>query len=133
MKREITTKDLRQFGLVLTGILGLFGLIHFLKGHTSAYPWFWGIAIVVLLSSIVSPRILRPVYNVFIKIAHALGWFNTRLILIVVYYVLLTPIGLIMRVFGKDPLDKKIDKDVDSYWIDRSEIVVTKETLEKQF
>jgi hypothetical protein len=55
-----------------------------------------------------------------------------RAILIVVYYVLLIPIGLVMRLFGKDFLNKKVDRAAQSYWIARSDAAGSRESLEKQ-
>ncbi len=131
--KEIKIKDLRQFGIVLGLILGAFGLIHFLKGHVNAYPWFWGVGAGALVLGVLVPRALKPVFIVFTKVAHGIGWFNTRVILILVYYLLVMPIGLIMRVFKKDPLDRRIDKEAGSYWVKREHAEVTVESLEKQF
>ena len=131
--KEVGTKDLRQFGAVLAGILAVFGVIHFLKGHVSVYPWFFAFAGGTLLFVIFLPVALKPVYAVFIRIAHGLGWFNTRVILILIYYFLLTPIGLIMRVFQKDPLDRKIEKHAGSCWIKRDHCAASTESLERQF
>ena len=52
------------------------------------------------------------------KFAHALGWVNTRVILTVVYLLIFTPVALIFKVIGKDPMERKIEK-VNSYWIKR--------------
>ena len=98
MKKEITIKDLRQFGVVLTIITGVLGSIHFFKGHTSAYPWFLGIAFISMVSSVFVPQALNPIFIVFTKVTSAIGWFNTRVILIFVYYLILVPIGLLMRI-----------------------------------
>jgi ABC-type glycerol-3-phosphate transport system permease component len=131
--KEVSVKDLRQFGIVLAIILGVIGGIHFLKGHASAYPWFWGFGASALIMAVFIPRILKPIYIVFTKIAHAIGWFNTRVILILVYYAILTPIGILMKVFGRDALNRKIDKSAESYWIKRQTVIPVKESLEKQF
>ncbi len=130
---DITTKELRKFGIVLGLILGAFGLIHYLKHHVNAWPWFWGFAAAAILVALIYPVALRPVYRVFTKVTHAIGWFNTRVILILLYYLLLTPIGLIMRLFGKEPLDRKIEKEKESYWIQRAVVKAAPESLEKQF
>ena len=131
--KEIKIKDLRQFGIALGIILGVIGGIHMLKGHVHAYPWFFWFAVASLLLGAVFPIVLKPLFIIFTKVAHAIGWFNTRVILIVVYYVLLTPIGLIMRILRKDPLDRKIDKNKETYWIDRVRVSATNDNLEKQF
>ena len=131
--KEITKKDLRQFGVGLGVILVILGTIHFFKHNDKTSYVLWGISIFPLISGIFIPNIIRPVYKVFLKVAHAIGWFNTRVILIVLYYLLLTPIGLIMKLFGKDLLNIRIDKKQKSYWIKRQTVRATRETLERQF
>jgi len=131
--KEVKKKDLRQFGIVLGFVLGLVGAIHFLKGHTNVYPWFLGAAGIALLLGVFMPWLLKPVFHGFTRVAHAIGWFNTRVILTLVYYVILTPIGLLMKVFRKDPLDRRVGGDAESYWIKRADLVAVKESLEKQF
>ena len=131
--KEPTQKDLRQFGITLGIILAVFGGIHYLKDNTSIYPWFAVFAVLAVFLGAFTPRTLKPVYFVFLKIAHAIGWFNTRVILVLVYYVLLAPIGLVMGVFKNDPLNRKLEKDAETYWIKRHNLTAGKEDLEKQF
>lgn len=114
-------------------ILGAFGGIHFIKGHADVYPWFLAVAAAALLLSVFVPRALKPVFFVFTKVAHGIGWFNTRAILILIYYLLLTPIGLVMKVFRKDSLNRRIDRSEGTYWIRRSDTAATKESLARQF
>ena len=76
---------------------------------------------------------LRPVYAVFIKVAHAIGWFNTKVILTLIYFALITPIAVIMRVLGNDPLNMKTDKKLSTYWVKRPVLKAAREQLEKQF
>jgi len=131
--KETTTKDLRQFGIVLGIILGVIGGIHYLKGNYNVYPWFFGFGAAALVLGAAAPGTLKVPFKVFTRVAHAIGWFNTRVILILVYYLLLTPIGLVMRLFGKDLLDLRIEKDAQSYWLPRPHSSAPRESLEKQF
>ncbi len=131
--KEVKIKDLRQFGIVLGCILGVIGGVHFLKGHANIYPWFLGFGAAALLTGVLIPRLLRPLFIVFTKMAHAIGWFNTRVILAMVYYFLLSPIGIIMKLFRRDPLARKVESNAESYWIKRVEETATKEGLERQF
>ena len=62
-------------------------------------------------------KFFKPIYDLWMKFAAVLAWINTRLILIVMFYLVITPIGLIMRLFGMDYLSLKIEKDKESYWI----------------
>jgi hypothetical protein len=132
-EKKIQKKDLREFGMVLSLILSLFAFIHFRKGHFDLSKWLSMFSGMSLLFAILVPAALMPAFKVFVKIAHALGWFNTRLILALVYYLIVTPIGIVLRVFGKDLLSLKLDKNKPSYWLDHHSGGVTKESLEKQF
>ncbi len=76
---------------------------------------------------------LKNVYAVFLKVAHAIGWFNTRAILIVIYFLFITPIAVVMKLFGKDPLNRKIDRNASTYWAKRPVLKAGKERLERQF
>lgn len=133
MKEKTEKKDLRQFGIVLGIILLVIGLVHYFKEHVNVYPYLFGFGVLFLLIGLVYPPLLKPIYIVFRKVTHAIGWFNTRVILILVYYLILTPIGLVMQLFRHDPLRKKQEKDVETYWIKRENITSAKESLERQF
>ena len=134
MKKEVSKKDLREFGLGLGLVLCAVGMMRYLKHPDGmGYVWLYMFGSFSACFAIMVPFMLSPVYKVFLKIAHAIGWVNTRVILVLVYYVLMTPIGLIMRMLGKDLLHKKIDKNVKSYWIKRECVLATVESLEKQF
>ena len=126
-------KDLRQFGMVLAAVLTVFGAIHFLKHRMILAQWFCGVVLIVLCLGLLAPGMLKNVYAVFLKAAHAIGWFNTRVILILIYYVILTPIAIIVRICGKDPLNRKIEKSASGYWSVRQSAKPVKEQLEKQF
>lgn len=111
-----SNQDLKKFGLVMAGVISLlFGLIIPFIAN-SAYPvWPWTIAAVFLIVSLTHPKLLRSVYKIWMKIGHILGFINTRIILAVLFFGLLTPIGLVLRLLGKDPLLKKIEPDLITY------------------
>ena len=60
--------------------------------------------------------ILRPIYVVWMKFAYILVWINMRVILGLFFYVVLTPVGLVFRLLGKDLIDQKIDRAAPTYW-----------------
>ena len=78
-----------------------------------------GTALVIL--GTVYPAALREVCAGWFMLAHALGWFNTRVLLTLFYYAVVSPIGLVMRFFGRDPLDRKWSQHQQSYWVEREE------------
>lgn len=126
-------KDIKQFGMVLAAMLIIFSAAQFIKHKILLSQWFFGAGCGMLCVTLLVPKALRPIYKIFLKVAHAIGWFNTRVILIIIYFVLLCPIAVIMKVAGKDLLNRKIDKGALTYWINRAASKVPKEQLEKQF
>ena len=74
-------------------------------------------------------KFLKPVYDIWMKFAAVLAWVNTRIILIVMFYLVFTPIGLIMKLFGSDQLGLRMEKEKESYWIKKD----GKVNYERQF
>lgn len=109
-------QELRKFGFMMAGVISLlFGVAIPFLGN-KAYPvWPWAIAAVFIILSLVQPKLLNQVYTLWMKIGHVLGWINTRIILAILFFGILTPIGIILRIFNKDPLFKKIEPDAVSY------------------
>ena len=66
------------------------------------------------------------------KFAHALGWVNTRIILTLVYLLIMTPLALIFKVIGKDPMNRKIGEE-GSYWIKRESKAFDRDSYRRQF
>lgn len=109
-------KELREFGLVTGAIVvALFGLLlPWLFDH--AWPrWPWIIAGVLWAWALLLPASLLPVYKGWMAIGHALGWINTRIILGIMFYLMFLPVGLILRLLGKDPMARRVDKSQASY------------------
>jgi hypothetical protein len=122
---ELDRKGYREFGLVTGAIVvGLFGIaIPFIFGLNyprwpAAWPlsWPWLILYVLGGLALVAPMALKPVYKVWMKFGLFMGaYIMTPLIMFVVFFTLFMPMGLIMRLFGKDLLSKKLDDSADTY------------------
>lgn len=125
-------KELRQFGYTMGTVLGILGVLFLWRGK-EWYPYFISLSVVFLVLAIVIPICLKPIQKLWMIIAVLLGWFMTRVILSLLFYLVITPIGLIMRVCGKDFLNRSFDKNNDSYWIPRKTATHSKEDYEKQF
>lgn len=124
---------LRKFGLT-TGaiIIVLFVLFFPWVFDMEALPtWPWIVAAALWVPAFLMPVALRPVYNLWMKIGHGLGWVNTRIILGILFYAMFVPMGLIMRLFGGDPMARKLDASVSSYR--KESIRVDKDRLEKPY
>ena len=131
-KTNFTAKELKDFGLIMAGMLILmFGLVlPWLFSYSTPYWPFvaaFGFAVVALLK----PLLLGPVNRVWLKISDFLGWVNTRLVMGVIFFLLIVPIGLIMRLFNKDPLNNEWSAVAKSYRIITK--VRDKDHLEKPF
>ena len=127
-------KQLRQFGLMVGGVLVLIGLWKLYQGkHETVRFILWSVGGLLIITGSIVPKLLTPVYWIWMKLAHLLGWVNTRLLLGIIFFVIITPMAVVMKVFGRDALNRKIDKDVDSYWIPRPPIASIKEHCERQF
>ncbi len=112
----MTKQELRKFGLTTGAIVAvLFGLfLPWLFNH--AWPtWPWVVGVVLWVWAMVLPATLAPVHHGWMKVGHALGWINTRIILGVMFYTVFFLVGLVMKVIGNDPMSRKIDKSVTSY------------------
>ena len=111
-----SSKELRKFGMVMAVGFGIIGSIFLWKDH-QAWRYLYGIGGFFLLFGLVLPKVLEPIEWAWMKFAHALGIVMTFILLTVTYLVVITPIGLAMRAFGKDPLNRKFDKTLNSYWV----------------
>jgi len=111
-----TPRELRLFALVMTGGLGVLGAL-LLWRDRPAWPYVLGLAALFLLLGLVAPTLLRPLERAWMKLAHVLGTIMTFVVLTLTYYLVLTPLGLLMRVFGKRPLDLPFEPDRPSYWV----------------
>ena len=114
--KKLDKKILREFGLITGGILVfLFGLfLPWLLEHE--FPsWPWIVAGILWTLAIILPMSLDPVYRVWMKIGHVLGWINTRIILGIMFYIIFLPVGLILKLAGKDPMTRKLNKTQGTY------------------
>lgn len=112
MSKNISKKQLRQFGLLLGfGFPILFGLVlPSIHGHQFKIWTLW-IGIPNLSLSLIRPYFLRYPYEIWMKLGYILGWFNSRLILGLIFLIVLQPIALVMKLFKYDPLRKKKSKN----------------------
>lgn len=113
-------RQLRTFGLTVGGILALIGTWP-LAIHGETVRWWTLVPGVILVTlGVAAPAGLAAVYRIWMKAGYSLGWVNTRIILGIVFYGLITPIGLAMRWLGRDPMRRSISTDCETYRVARS-------------
>jgi hypothetical protein len=125
-------REVRKFGLLFALICTLVAGYSFYKSGT-AWPYFAGGAVFFLLTGLFVHAVLRPIYIGWMKFAFVLAWINTRILLGIFFYGIITPTGLLMRLFGKDLLDKKIDRSASSYWQKRDPAPIDRSRYERLF
>jgi len=122
-------KEIRKFGFLMGGVLIVIAIFLLWKG-SSYYQTVFLIGILFGILGLIIPMILKPIYIIWMTFATILGWIMTRVILTVLFYLIVTPIGLIAWIFGAKFLDLSWNKNVNSYWNKREKIV---SDIEKQF
>lgn len=125
-------KELRKFSLVIGIFLGLLGGLSWWRS-TGHYSWLFVITMAFLFVGFGRPMLLKPIHKVWMTLAILMGWIVTRIILSVLFYLIVTPIGLSVRLLGKNTLDLKFDDDTSSYWILRKEFKKDRSDYERQF
>jgi len=124
--------ELRKFGLTLGMFLGLLGGWALWR-KSGIYPYFFATAVVLILMGMARPTFLRLVYKAWMGLAKCVGWFMTRVILLVLFYLVVTPIGLISRLSGRNSLNLRFDRKAEPYWIPKAKPRPEREAYEKQY
>ena len=115
-KLKAGPRELRKFGLLVGGMFLAIG-IWFLIRHKPSYPFFLWPGIALVAFGALAPRTLKYIYIAWMAVAFTLGFFMSQVILTLFFFVVVTPIGLLARLFRKDFLGRKLEKDAASYWV----------------
>ena len=113
-------------------VLILIAIILFWKQKDS-YIYFSIIGALLVLTGIIKPIILKPLNKAWMTLAILMGWVMTRVILMILFYIVVTPTAFFAKVFRKKFLDLKIDKSRNTYWEIREKKHIVPEDYEKQF
>ena len=111
-------RQLRQFAAILLGFCGLVG-VWVLKKPGSVHIVAAGLCAVGLvlgLFGLLRPACIRPVYLLIALVTWPIGWLISYVLLALVYYGMVTPLAVVMRLFGRDPLNRRFDLKANTYW-----------------
>ena len=114
-RRPKSVPELRKFGFVMTGAFAVLGAIAAWRGRPAA-PYLFALAVIFLLPALTWPRLLAPVERAWMKLAEAIGSVMTVVILTLAFLIVFTPMGIILRLLGKDLLGLKPDRTLQTYW-----------------
>jgi len=125
--KKPSAAELKTFGLVNSGILvAIFGILIPLAIHWDEFiasssilwllpAWPWILAAFIALWALIHPPSLIILHRPWMAFGKATGWIYTRLMMLIMFYLLIVPMGLLMRLFGEDPLSRKFDSSLASY------------------
>ena len=127
-----TKSDFRKFGITIGVFLMVFAGFLFWRGKES-YEILLISGLVLCILGLTIPAALKPIYWGWMVFSAILGWIMTRVILSLLFYVVITPIGLFSRSFGNQFLELKWDKSKESYWNTRAPKQQNNDSYESQF
>ena len=126
MKSQSSNKS---FGLLFFVVFFIIGLWPFKNGENPNF-YFITASVIFLLLGLINSKLLTPLNKSWIKLGEILGIVIAPIVMALVYFVILTPVSIIVRVFGKDLLGLKFSKEKETYWIKRKKILGS---MKKQF
>ena len=124
-------KDLKNFGFVIGFILLIICVFLLVRGKDS-FIYFFSIGSILIILGGITPVILKPIYKIWMVFAVIIGWIMTRVILSVLFFSIITTIGIFTRLIGKDFLNLR-SKNNESYWNIRNKEYELNQDYEKQF
>jgi hypothetical protein len=122
----------RMFGLVMAVFFALLGFGPLVRGHAIRWSAV-AVSLAFALLALARPATLRPLNYLWMKLGLLLNRVTSPIVLGVLFYLVITPFGLVMRVFGKAPLQLKRDPSAATYWIPRTPSTSTPASMTQQF
>jgi hypothetical protein len=120
---DLSKKSLRKFGITVGIVFILIGLLIFFKLkiiEISIFLDFFGISL--FIAGIVNPKLLTNIFKIWMGFAFALGWIISRVILTILFYFIISPIGLLSKLIRKSFLDLQFTTKKESFWIRKQSI-----------
>jgi hypothetical protein len=108
--------QLATFGVAWVTVLGACGAVLWCKGRPVAASGLWALAAAAPLLGLASARVWRALYLGLSYATFPIGYVVSHVVLAAIYYLVLSPIGLLLRLSGHDPLARRFDPAADSYW-----------------
>ncbi len=120
IKRKPSDREMRCFGVIPLLFFGLIGGLVFLQDQAIILPSIlWSIGALLCILSYGVRAFRLPLYVGWMKAVSPIGWTISHLLLAMVYYLIITPMGLMMRLFRRDSMRRKFEPEAETYWIER--------------
>lgn len=116
-------RELRQFaGIWLPAFAAVFGaMLVYRSGSWTTATLIWGTAAAVAIAGLAMPVLVKPLFVGWMVAAYPIGWTVSHIVLAVTYYGLFTLVGMLMRVFRYDPLERRPDPSLRTHWVDHEQ------------
>jgi hypothetical protein len=121
IEKNPSIEQLKVFGALWFVFFGIFGGVAGGDGCWKTAAVFWGLGIAIPGVGLVWPGVLRIVFILANILTFPIGFVASHIFLFVIYFLVLTPIGLALRLFGKDSLNRRFDRTAKSYWTSREQ------------
>jgi hypothetical protein len=119
INRNPSRRDLLIFTAILPVFFGIVGGLRWHAGSTDAALVLWSIGAGAFLVALVVPPARRWIYVGWMYVTFPIAWIVSHTILAVMYFLVATPVALLLKLFGRDPMQRKFDKAAKSYWVVR--------------
>ena len=120
MEQAATRKELRQFGLLVGAVFTVIGFWPLVFRGEPFRLWAVGLGTILIVLGAILPQVLAPIQKGWMWVGHILGWINTRILLSIVFYGIVTPMGLVFRLLGKKSMRQAFAESSTTYRVVRS-------------
>ena len=135
MTKNVGKKELRNFGLTLSGAFIVIGaLLYLIHRERGEHPYFFAIGGFLLFLTFFVPSSMRPIRKGWLAFGEAIGYVTSRIVLVILFYVIATPIGWLAKLFGERFLDLRFGSARKTFWeAPKHDPVTAKTLMESQF
>lgn len=119
INKNPSPKELAWFGVMFLAFFSLIGGVVWWRFEAQATAYtLWAVAAAIVAVYYVVPAAQKPIYLGWLYAAFPIGWVISHLVMGIIYYLVITPFALVFKVIGRDALDRKIDKNAKTYWVE---------------
>ncbi|MDX6612188.1 MAG: hypothetical protein QOD75_1374 [Blastocatellia bacterium] len=129
---SVTNKQARNTALIVSAVLLLIAGWNYHRGRMTVVTILGGAGVALLVIGLLVPPLARRFHVFWMQLAGILGYVNSRILLFLLYYLVITPYGLVSRLVGRDPLNRRGGVKT-SYWVPRKTSRQRREQFERSF
>lgn len=129
---SVSNKQARNTALIVSGVLLLIAAWNYYRGRITVVAILGSVGLVLIVMGLFLPAVARRFHVAWMKLAGILGYVNSRILLFLLFYLLITPYGIVSRLVGRDPLNRRGAAKT-TYWLPRKTSRQTREQFERSF